>query len=29
MHVGLVARGDTVYVLDLANLLYEIGLKET
>lgn len=27
MHVGLVARGDTAYTLDLANLLYEAGLS--
>jgi len=27
MHVGLVARGDTAYTLDLANLLHEAGLS--
>ena len=27
MHVGLVARGDTAYTLDLANLLYEAGIS--
>jgi len=27
MHVGLVARGDTAYTLDLANLLRETGLS--
>ncbi len=29
MHVGLVARGDTAYTLDLANLLHEAGLSIT
>jgi hypothetical protein len=27
LHVGLVARGDTAYTLDLANLLHKAGLS--
>lgn len=29
MHIGLVARGDIAYTLDLANLLYRFGMQVT